>query len=295
MQSQKPPWLTLKSADLSAEIDPLGAQLSTLRDADGRDLLWNGAAAFWTGRAPLLFPIVGSLMNGEYRWGAAAYALPRHGFARGSEFEVRASNESEARLRLSASEATRAHYPFDFVLDVDYEVAGAQLSVEVRVRNSGAEQMPASFGFHPGFLWPLPYGQAREAHYVEFEREEFAPIRRLNGQGLVAPTPLPSPIEGRRLSLKDELFASDVVIFDQVQSSAVTYCAPQGPKLKVTFKDTPFFGIWTKPKAPFVCLEPWHGISDPENFRGDFLRKPGVFLVPPGGEKLITMAIEIIN
>src|SRR5262249_48834963 len=140
------PWLTLESPQLSAQIDPLGAQLSSLRDANGRELLWDGDAAFWTGRAPLLFPIVGTLANGEYRLGGASYALPRHGFARNSEFSVRASNAAEARFRLEASAATRACYPFDFILDVDYSLKGSMLGAEVRVRNAGNVAMPASFG-----------------------------------------------------------------------------------------------------------------------------------------------------
>src|SRR5438552_4928668 len=176
-------WITLHSPELTAEIDPLGAQLSTLRDAAGRDLLWNGDPAVWNGRAPLLFPIVGALAGGAYRLGPHGYRLPRHGFARGSQFSVLAADSSAARLQLRSSDATLEHYPFEFELDIKYALRGPSLSLIATVRNVGAAPMLASFGYHPAFRWPLPYHQARAAHGIEFAEDEPAPIRRLNADG----------------------------------------------------------------------------------------------------------------
>jgi len=79
----------IASPQLSAEVSETGAELIRLQDEQGRDLLWDGDPAFWTGRSPLLFPIVGRVRNDRIRVGDAEYELPRHGFARTSPFDSR--------------------------------------------------------------------------------------------------------------------------------------------------------------------------------------------------------------
>jgi len=288
-------WIPLRSAELYAEVNPLGAQLSVLRDASGHDLLWNGDPAVWAGRAPILFPIVGELAGGKYHLGEKTYALSRHGFARGKPFSVVAATAGSAIFRLAADESTLAVYPFQFELDVRFAVDGATLALTTSVRNLGDTNMPASFGYHPGLRWPLPYGRERSAHFIEFDTEEPAPIRHLNSAGLVKPEPYPTPISNRRLRLEDGLFTNDALIFDQVDSRSVTYGAADGPRIRVSFPDAPYLGIWTKPGAPFICIEPWHGMADPAGFTGDFTTKPGIFTVPPGGVQSIEMALSLIS
>jgi galactose mutarotase-like enzyme len=285
--------VSIASRALSAEIDPLGAQLFALRDQDGQDLLWDGDPAVWSGRAPILFPIVGALARGRYRLDGAIYELPRHGFARRKPFAVVEASASSARLRLSADDETRTVYPFEFQLDLIFALAGAALTVSAHVRNLGEAPMPASFGFHPAFLWPLPYGEAREAHVVRFDEDEPSPVRRLNTEGLVAPGPVPTPVAGRSLAPRDEMFAGDALVFDALRGRGLSYGGPEGPRIRLDFPDTPYFGVWTKPGAGFLCLEPWCGIADPEGFDGDFRAKPGVFEVAPGQERRIDMLIGL--
>jgi galactose mutarotase-like enzyme len=286
-------WLTIRSAALTAQIDPLGAQLSTLRTSSGQDLLWDGNPAFWNGRAPLLFPIVGALKDGVYRLGGRRYALPRHGFARGSPFEVVRASVAQALLRLKADDQSFKVYPFHFRLEVHFEIRDSMLVVRTSVGNDGEAPMPASFGYHPAFRWPLPCGAERAQHAIDFEREEVPVIRRLDAAGLVTPTEHPSPIRGTRLQLDDELFRSDAMILAPVRSQAVSYGATAGPRIALRFPDTPFLGLWSKPGAPFICIEPWHGIADPAGFNGDFTEKPGVFMVPPGAERELKMEISV--
>jgi galactose mutarotase-like enzyme len=279
VSDDKNPWLSLNSGDLSVEIDPLGAQLSTLRDHAGRDLLWGGDPSVWAGRAPLLFPIVGALAGGHYRLAGTTYPLPRHGFARVKRFAVGTMSSSAATLRLNADAATLQVYPFEFELDVRFALDGATLSITTTVRNLGDEDMPASIGYHPGFRWPLPFGRPRSSHFIEFAMEEPDPVRRLNTAGLLTPERHPTPIAHRRLMLGDALFQDDVIIFDRIRSRHVTYGADEGPRIRVSYPDAPYLGIWSKPQAPFICIEPWHGVADPEGFTGDFKTKPGVVTV----------------
>jgi galactose mutarotase-like enzyme len=292
---QIPTWVPLSSTELAAEINPDGAQLSVLRDTNGRDLLWNGDAAVWAGRAPILFPIVGALAGGRYRLGSQSYALPRHGFARGKRFELLEAGGSRAVFRLQADPQTLQVYPFRFQLDVSFTLTGATLTIISSVRNVGHEPMPASIGYHPGFRWPLPYGAARETHFLEFVHEEGPSIRRLDSAGLLTSVRYPTPVSQRRLVLDDTLFCDDVVIFDEVRSRSVTYGAGAGPRIRVGYPDARYLGLWTRPGAGFVCIEPWQGIADEVAFTGDFRDKRGVFTLAPGASRVLTMEISLLT
>jgi galactose mutarotase-like enzyme len=292
-QPERRALVSIASPNLSAEIDPLGAQLSALRDPAGLDLLWDGDPAVWTGRAPILFPIVGELADGRYRLDGKTYALGRHGFARHKMFEVADGTPSSVTFILRADDTTLAVYPFRFQLDVTFTLAGPGLTLTASVRNLDDRPLPASFGFHPALRWPLPYGQARDLHRVVFDQDEPAPVRRIDSRGLLTSVSHPTPVVGRELALRDALFEDDALIFDSLASRELWYGAREGPQLRIGFPDTPYLGVWTKPGGGFICLEPWHGIADPVGFDGDFRAKPGVFEVAPGGARRMTMSIAL--
>ncbi|MEQ1580791.1 MAG: aldose 1-epimerase family protein [Steroidobacteraceae bacterium] len=285
-------WISLRSSALEVKVDPQGAQLSSLRDAQGREYLWHGDPAIWAGRAPILFPIVGALNDGQFRHGGRRYRLGRHGFARGSLFALVNSSPTSAVFRRQSTADTLAVYPFPFRLDIEYQLEGHTLAITASVCNDGDERMPASLGFHPGFLWPLPDCQ-RAGHSIEFDDEEPAPIRRIDAQGLLLPEGLPTPIVGRRLILDDALFREDVIILDTFTSRRARLCSEKGPSIEVGFPDARYLGLWTKPGAPFVCIEPWQGVTDPAGFAGDFAEKPGIFQVEPGATHSFGMTIGI--
>jgi galactose mutarotase-like enzyme len=293
MTDRRAPWVRLRSTRLSAQIDPVGAQLSTLQDASGRDLLWNGDPAVWSGRAPLLFPIVGALAGGVFRLGKQIFALPRHGFARVSPFEILAHDDSSADLCLLASESTRRDYPFEFELRVRFALHEAKLEVRVRLSNLGDKPMPASFGFHPAFRWPLPYGHPRSDHFIEFSDDEAGYVRRLDGNGLLTPERHAVSIIDRKLSLVDSLFEHDALIFENVRSRYVRYGAAGGPRIEVNLRRAPFLGLWSKPGAGFICVEPWHGVADPQGYAGDFSEKPGMLMLEPGQPRDLGMEIAL--
>jgi galactose mutarotase-like enzyme len=284
---------TIASDALTAEIAALGAELQRLTTRDGQDLQWNGDPAIWRGRAPILFPVIGLLENGQYHLNGATYPMPKHGFARHSTFEIVAQTANAVTFRLSASPQTRAIYPFEFQLDVHFELVGTTLTLRAAVSNHGDEFMPASFGFHPALRWPLPFGQARADHRIRFARDEPAPVRRIDANGFLKHAPVATPVVGDTLALRDELFVDDALIFDQLASRSVHYGASAGPRLDVRFDDFPTLGVWTKPGADFICIEPWHGFSDPVGYAGDIRDKPGIFEVLPGDTRTMAMSITL--
>jgi len=286
--------ITIANDHLSAAINPFGAELTSLTDAQGRELMTNADPAFWTGHAPILFPVVGVVNDGVIRLDGRDYPMPKHGFARHSAFTVVDQSATSATLRLTDSPETRAAYPFAFALDIVFTLDGATLSIEAQVRNTGDVTLPASFGFHPAFAWPLPYGQDRAVHRIMFESEEPDALRVIAPDGTIAREERASPLEGRDLFLRDDLFATDALVWDDVKSHAVIYGAPQGPHLAIAFPDTPKLGIWTKPGAAYVCVEPWHGIADPTGYTGEYRDKPGVFEVAAGDTKHIGMSVTLV-
>ncbi|MBB3693699.1 aldose 1-epimerase family protein [Sphingomonas sp. BK580] len=288
-------WIRISNGVLSAAIDPHGAQLSSLTDADGRELMTDADPRFWNGRAPILFPVVGAPSGETIRVDGVDYPMRKHGFARRSDFAVIEATPTRAVFALTDDPATRAHYPFAFRLELAYTLAGATLAIEATVANPADVPLPASFGFHPAFAWPLPYGHARADHRIVFAADEPGRLRSIAADGTIAAATVPSPLDGRVLRLDDALFAHDALVWDAVVSQSVRYGADAGPQLEITFPDTPKLGIWTKPGAAFVCVEPWHGIADPEGYIGEYRDKPGVFEVAPGSEKRITMGVALVK
>lgn len=285
-------YLTLSSSGFEAQISPLGAELVRLRDEAGRDLLWDGEPAFWTGRSPLLFPIVGRLKNDRTVINGLEYSLKQHGFARTSPFDTVEVGSDSCRLRLRSSPLTLEQYPFDFELDVTYQVEGPRLTIEATVLNVGKRAMPVSFGFHPAFRWPLPYGGTREAHEIRFERTETQPLPCLI-DGLLGPAARSTPVKDRLLSLRDDLFADGALVFDQLESRTVEYGVPGRRLITVSFPNMPHLGIWTKPGAGFVCIEPWQGYASPAGFDGELVHKPGIVIISPSDTRRFSMDIML--
>ncbi len=282
--------VTISSPALSARISPLGAELVRLQNRDGLDLLWDGDPAFWTGRSPLLFPIVGEVKGNRIRVAGVTYEIGRHGFARTSTFALASSGAAHCTWRLEASAATRRHYPFDFRLDVTYRIEGAALYMTAAISNTDDGVMPASFGFHPALRWPLPYGKPRAAHEIVFERDEPAPVRR-PVDGLLSAAQYPTPVRDRRLVLHDGLFEDGAIVFDRLASRSLVY----GELVRVAFPRMPHLGIWTKPGAGYVCIEPWQGHASPEGFDCELADKPGMIAIMPGASESFGMSIEVVG
>lgn len=285
--------IRIASDRLAAEISQDGAELQRLTDGAGRDYLWDGDPACWAGRAPILFPIVGMLNGDRFRWQGHDYSLPRHGFARRRRFAIAEQGDDSLVLRLEADDATRAAWPFNFCLDMIFAISGATLTMTARVENRGGDPMPTAFGFHPALRWPLPGASSKAGHIVRFDQPEPAAIRRLDSGGLLDPQPRPTPVNSRLLALDDRLFAEDAMIFDQLESRSLVYEGPGTAPVTVEFEGMPHLGLWMKPGAGYLCIEPWQGHSDPAGFDGALYEKPGMVMIAPGASNSFTMAIRI--
>jgi galactose mutarotase-like enzyme len=269
-----PTSVTIRSGRLVAEISRQGAELTRLQDRDGNELLWNGCEKWWTGRAPLLFPIVGRLPNDIAISDGKAFSMRQHGFARNKQFSIVGASVSKCILSLASDDATRQQFPFDFVLEVAFSIEDAALRIGATVFNKSPRAMPVSFGFHPAFRWPLPYGGSRQDYEIRFESSECVPIYRTT-DGLLDIAESTEIFEGRTLSLDDAMFVSGALIFNRLKSRAVNFGVPGQPSIRIRFPNMPHLGVWTKPGAGFLCIEPWQGYAAPVGFAGELKDKPG--------------------
>lgn len=285
--------IRIANDSLAVKVASLGAEMQSLKTADGRDWLWNGDAAWWSGRSPILFPIVGKAPNDTLLISGKPYPMKQHGFARRSAFVVVNSGEDFCRHQMSATDETRAAYPFDFVLELEHRVAGKTLSVTATVRNTGDTPMPFGIGFHPAFLWPLP-GAAGKAHTVALDNGAEPDLIRLEG-GLVSPDRHPSPFDKGKLALDASLFEADAMIFPEGAGTGLTYGADGGPTLRFRFDNLPNLALWQKPGAPFICIEPWHGMAAHADGTAELVERPYTVALAAGESARYGFSVEVVG
>ena len=258
---------TIENDQLRVSIRPQGAELTGLfHKPTATEHLWQADPAVWGWHAPNLFPIVGGLLNDQLRIGEMTYSMKRHGFARQSVFVETESSDSHAIFSLRANAETRAVYPYDFEFQLIYELTGANLSVTYRVVNECDTTMYFSVGAHPAFNVPFGPGEAYTDYVLKFEHDEPLVTHQLSDAGLFSGETRPVPTTNRQLTLTPNLFDQDALVFKNLISRRVTLKHKEHDDRSVTisFPDFPHLGIWAKPGAPFVCLEPWLGYADAE-------------------------------
>ena len=286
----------LKAEGVSAVVKAEGAELVSLKDAGGDELLWQ-AGPEWPRHAPVLFPVVGRLSGDRLRHGGQSYSMGQHGFARDRLFEAVETGEDRLVMRLRDYAESRAIYPFPFVLDIIYALDGVSLSVTTRVTNPGEATLACGVGAHPGFRWPLADGIAKDRHRIVFDTKETGSALGVEAGLLGAPKTL--PFDGKILPLCETLFERDALVMPDVASRSVRYDALDEAgevvrSLNVSWEGYGDLGIWSKPGgAPFVCIEPWYSMASPVGFDGDIFEKPGILVLEPGDSRDFTWRVAL--
>ncbi|WIJ25738.1 aldose 1-epimerase family protein [Devosia sp. RR2S18] len=285
--------VTIASDQLSVAISPLGAEMQRLTTSDGRDWLWDGDPAFWTGRAPILFPIVGKAPNDQVRIEGELYPMGQHGFARRTEFDLVSSEASSCRFELSASGTTKSIYPFSFRLTLDYRVEERSVHIAAVVENRDEQPMPFGFGFHPAFLWPLP-GCEGEPHWVRLDNSAEPAMVRL-AAGLVKPERLPSPFEGGDVTVQHAFFDADAMIFPDGAGTGARFQSGE-TAVQLGWHNLPNFALWSKPgEAPFLCLEPWHGMAAEVDGSDRIEDRPFTTVLEAGKSAQFGLRVELVG
>jgi len=263
---------------LKVAIDNKGAQLTSIYDkAEGRELLWNADPAVWPWHAPNLFPIVGGVINDELLVDGKDYPMKRHGFARNSEFVLLSSDDSQAVFSLPNSERTHEVYPYNFDFQVMYLLIDNALRVTYKVVNHDKRTIYFSVGAHPAFSVPFYPNEQYEDYYLEFEVEEKLKRYLLASDGMFSGETELVDFDGKKLWLKKDMFNDDALVFKNLRTREVTLKSKNHDKsLTVEFPHFNYLGIWAKPGAPFVCIEPWLGCTDTEGQPKDISKKEAI-------------------
>lgn len=288
--------IVLKNEELEVRIDNFGAELVNLIDIKtGREYMWQKDANYWAKSSPVLFPFVGALKDKKYIYNGKEYSIPtNHGFARDYDFKILEKTENSVEFLFSSNDDTLKIYPFHFKFYIKYILENKRLTLEYRVENLEDKDMLFSLGAHPAFSIPVDEKISYTDYYIEFEKEE-------NGEALVLNPPLISStkklevFKGKIFKLDRETFKNDAIILENPNSKKIYLKNDKNDyNLMFTYNDFKYIAFWNKPRAEFVCLEPWNGISDYDNSDGILENKKGIEKLKGNSKKIYRLEIEIL-
>jgi galactose mutarotase-like enzyme len=286
---------TLENTDLLVTLQAKGAELTRIyHKGNGLEYLWDAAPEVWGKHAPVLFPVVGALKDGKYRYMGTEYALPRHGFARDHDFAVVEQTPTSIRFLLESSEATTESYPFAFRFFITYTLSLNRLSVNYEVENPHlSESLLFSVGGHPAFRLPLEPNLQYEDYSLYFNEPETAGRWPISGEGLIDTQPQELLRNANELPLSKALFAHDALVLKNLRSDNVQLKCNVSPHgLRFHFGGFPYLGLWAAPGADFLCIEPWCGIADSVAHNGDLEEKEGIIKLPADETFSATWSVE---
>lgn len=282
--------ISIKNNHFLVNISKNGAEVQTIRNLmNKREILWVPNTQFWNRVSPVLFPIVGKLKDNSFNENGQNYNMFQHGFARDMEFELIQHAENFAVFELKSSLETKQKYPFDFVLKISYIIIDNSLDIHFQISNLSNEVMPFSIGAHPGFTLDKPLNQYKLVFDQTFSADQF-----LLENGLFNLESKPVINNSNELLLSNELIERDAVVLKYPPFYKVTLCELDNtPIVSVSSSDFHFWGFWTKPDAPFFCIEPWAGIADSINADGNLKSKEGIELLDSQQSKQFSYSIEM--
>lgn len=271
---------TISNDRLSITVSDHGAELSSIYDKENNyEVLWTADNKYWGRHAPVLFPIVGGLYKKELRYKGKTYHMNQHGFARDNDFTLISQTENQIIHELHQTDETKQLYPFDFTLKITHTLKGNDVMITWDVTNDTDGTMYFSIGGHPAFNVPpmgdtpqtdfyLRFGDKKQLEYISLDTSDGTALPQIT-------TPYTSP-DGI-FPITEHMFDNDALIFEHNQIHEVSFLFPdRTPYLTMHCQDFPYFAVWQKPGAPFICLEPWYGRTDNSGFMGDFSEKTGI-------------------
>ena len=276
---------TLENGILKITVAERGAELKSITSLkDGTEYLFDGDPTWWKYSSPVLFPIVGKLVNNKYRAEGKEFTLPGHGFGRTSDFWLNDATDDTLTFALESNAATLKVYPYKFRLEISFKLIGNEIKAFWKVANIDDQEIYFSIGAHPALSCPIAYRENFEDCYLKFNMPEKSSRIVLSASGTLSHERIPT-LDGTELPLTYDLFKGDAIVFDDLKSDEVSICSRKSSKsITVRAKNFPYWGFWTPAQggAPFICIEPWHGHADYEDFTGELKDKEGIIKLAVG-------------
>lgn len=273
---------------LTLGVKSFGCEITSLISKEtGYEFMWQGKPDIWSGQAPILFPIIGRLIDDKYTFSGKEYTLEKHGFARRNEWEFLGSEGTSMSFRLTDSEKTFSMYPFSFELIVTFSLHGKTLKVNHRVINKNDGEMYFSLGAHPAFNCEI----GDKLTFSENEKLMTEKIDLVNSLRLPGKFPITQTDD--TITITEDIFKEDALIISGHKSDYLTlHSNKSSRKIKFTFGGAPYLGIWAKPGAPYVCIEPWYGVNDSTEKKADFSQKDEIVALKKGEDFIFEWTAE---
>jgi len=287
---------TLENNIFKIAITAIGAEISSFKSKKtGAEYIWQANPEIWGSHAPVLFPIVGGLKNDTYIHLGKKYQLPRHGFIRRNKsLKIIEKSSSSILLELLSSSQTLEIYPFSFSFQIQFTLIKNKLIVKHRIMNTGENDLFFSLGAHPAFNCPFDKNEQYDDYFLQFETNESLNTWDLNNEGLISYEAQKMINNTDILHLHSTIFNKDALIFKSLKSREVKLKSRNHHKeVIIRFNDFSSLGLWAKPNADFVCIEPWLGYADNENTSQIFSEKEGIIKLAAHREYTATYSIEI--
>ena len=268
----------IENSTIKVTVKSKGAELSSYFNKElGLEYVWQADPQFWGKHAPLLFPVIGKVYNDHITFEDTKYPMVKHGFARDLDFELQEHGSNFLTLALCATAQTKISFPLDFEFLVKYTLEGNVLKTAFEVQNKGETQMYFSIGGHPAFNCPIKEDDELKNCFISFSEEEHDDKVLIDANGFRNGTVTKDYLKGNKINLFNDIFKDDALVFLNLKSKALSIQSTSNSfRLNFSHEGFPHFGIWAPVGAPFVCLEPWHGMADSAGFTGEFKHKDGV-------------------
>ncbi len=272
--------IKLCNDNLEIIVSSYGGELIKLfNKKNSTDYLFDRDKNYWNFQSPLLFPIVGGLLNDKFIHNGKEYSLPKHGFCRTSEFSLEQLSNYEVCASLKFDSNTLKQYPFKFSLDINYILDGNSVKVNYSVKNLDSQDIFFCIGGHPAFKCPINKEGKFSDYYLEFEESEVGYSTVIGDDGFFREDEKLIINNTNKIKLDYDLFLPDAIVFEELSSSKVSIKSDKyNESLDFDYGDFPIIAFWTKgkDKAPFICIEPWFGHGDFADYKGEFQDRDGV-------------------
>ena len=292
--------ITLKNGCLTAGIDTMGAQLISLKDKEETEYIWQRDPEVWKNCSPILFPIVGNLRNDRTWIEGKEYSIVKHGPCKTLEFDLLASDETEAVFALDDGHFPEGCYPYRFQLRVRYRLGEKGLTASLEVENRDGRDIFYCLGFHTGFRCPLGEGERFEDYELTFPEKQTAGYRRYDLEKLEFDKSREYPFPGKdgiHIPLTRALFANDAFWFDRTAAREVSLKSRvSGRGAKVEYSDFETVAFWTTPgeRGTFLCIEPWNGSGACSDEDDEFIHKNHLQRLSQGKTGIYSMTISLL-
>ena len=276
-----------ENSNFTLAVKEMGAELNSLKSKDtGIEYIWNGNTDIWYGQSPILFPIIGRLLDDKYTLDGKEYSMDKHGIVRKKPFTLVEKTDDSLTFVQTDDDESVTKYPYKFELKVKFQLTEKGLRVTHTIKNNNDSVMYYSFGAHPAFNCQI-------GDYLEFNKDTCLETERIDHESILIDEKFPVEMEGNKLTLTKDLFIDDALILSSFNSDSISIKSNSHDRVIRFDFDSPFLGIWAKPNAPYVCLEPWWGVNDSYHKVADFSEKRGIMALEPNESKEFTWEVSI--